>query len=114
MRLTMRQAIIEYWPPEAGPKPAIEHFVCIEELQQFLENAMTVLIGTLEQIASNLYMSESDGASERHARFDAMFHAFNIILYESKKDTPMGKLVYSLFEAVVEPNLIQPTTIYDY
>ena len=26
----------------------------------------------------------------------------------------MGKLVYSLFEAVVEPNLIQPTTIYDY
>jgi lysyl-tRNA synthetase class 2 len=27
---------------------------------------------------------------------------------------PIGKVVYHLFEALVEPNLIQPTIIYDY
>jgi lysyl-tRNA synthetase class 2 len=30
------------------------------------------------------------------------------------KGAPIGKAVYNLFEAVVEPNLIQPTIIYDY
>ena len=30
------------------------------------------------------------------------------------KGTPVGKSVYNLFEAVVEPFLIQPTIIYDY
>jgi lysyl-tRNA synthetase class II len=30
------------------------------------------------------------------------------------KNAPVGKSVYNLFEAVVEPNLIQPTIIYDY
>ena len=31
-----------------------------------------------------------------------------------KGDAPLGKIDLRLFEAVVEPNLIQPTIIYDY
>ena len=30
------------------------------------------------------------------------------------KDCAMGKAIYDLFEAVVEPHLIQPTIIYDF
>jgi lysyl-tRNA synthetase class 2 len=32
----------------------------------------------------------------------------------SGEGRPIGKAIYNLFEAVVEPNLIQPTIIYDY
>ena len=113
-RLTMREAIIQFWPPEAGPAPSTEHFVVIEELQQFLSNAMTEILATLEQITPYLYLSESEGTLERHVRFEAMKRAFNVIVYESTKGAPIGKSIYGLFEAVVEPNLIQPTIIYDY
>jgi lysyl-tRNA synthetase class II len=34
--------------------------------------------------------------------------------YHGMKGAPLGKTIYNLFEAVVEPNLIQPTIIYDY
>ncbi len=36
------------------------------------------------------------------------------VYYDSLKNAPLGKLIYNLFEAVVEPFLIQPTIIYDY
>jgi lysyl-tRNA synthetase class 2 len=36
------------------------------------------------------------------------------VYYDSLKGAPVGKSVYNLFEAVVEPFLIQPTIIYDY
>ena len=36
------------------------------------------------------------------------------VYYDSTKGAPLGKTVYNLFEAVVEPFLIQPTIIYDY
>jgi len=40
--------------------------------------------------------------------------AMSEVLDDSKKGAPIGKSVYNLFEAVVEPNLSQPTFIYDY
>jgi lysyl-tRNA synthetase class 2 len=36
------------------------------------------------------------------------------VVGELKKSIELGKCVYHLFEALVEPNLIQPTIIYDY
>ncbi len=35
-------------------------------------------------------------------------------LREVENGAPLGKVIYHLFEAIVEPNLIQPTIIYDY
>jgi lysyl-tRNA synthetase class 2 len=35
-------------------------------------------------------------------------------LKDLRKGASLGKVVYSVFEVVVEPNLIQPTFIYDY
>jgi lysyl-tRNA synthetase class 2 len=40
--------------------------------------------------------------------------AISAVYYDSMKGAPIGKSIYNLFEAVVEPFLIQPTIIYDY
>jgi lysyl-tRNA synthetase class 2 len=51
---------------------------------------------------------------ERIAELKTIHGAITAVYYDSMKGEPLGKLVYHLFEAVVEPFLIQPTIIYDY
>ena len=53
-------------------------------------------------------------APERIAELKTIHGAITAVYFDSMKDAPLGKLVYNLFEAVVEPFLIQPTIIYDY
>jgi len=51
---------------------------------------------------------------ERLAELKTILGAVTAVYYDSLKGSPVGKSVYNLFEAVVEPFLIQPTIIYDY
>jgi lysyl-tRNA synthetase class 2 len=105
-RLTMREAIREFWPEEAGAKPAMTAFESAPVLQARLHAAI-----------SSLEKAEGDTArlsSERIVELKTILGAVTAVYYESMKDAPLGKSVYNLFEAVVEPFLIQPTIIYDY
>ena len=105
-RLTMREAIREFWPEEAGPKPAMTAFESAPVLQARLHAAI-----------SSLEKAEGDTARlspERIVELKTILGAVTAVYYESMKDAPLGKSVYNLFEAVVEPFLIQPTIIYDY
>ena len=105
-RLTMREAIREFWPEEAGAKPAMTAFESAPVLQARLHAAI-----------SSLEKAEGDTARlspERIVELKTILGAVTAVYYESMKDAPLGKSVYNLFEAVVEPFLIQPTIIYDY
>ncbi len=51
---------------------------------------------------------------ERLAELKTILGAVSAVYYDSVKGAPSGKSVYNLFEAVVEPFLIQPTIIYEY
>ncbi|MGA2831538.1 MAG: lysine--tRNA ligase [Terracidiphilus sp.] len=105
-RLTMREAIREFWPEEAGAKPAMTAFESAPVLQARLHAAM-----------SSLEKAEGDTARlspERIVELKTIHAAVTAVYYESLKNAPLGKSVYNLFEAVVEPFLIQPTIIYDY
>ena len=51
---------------------------------------------------------------ERLAELKTILGAVTAVYYDSMKGMAVGKSVYGLFEAVVEPFLIQPTIIYDY
>jgi lysyl-tRNA synthetase class 2 len=105
-RLTMREAIREYWPEEAGVKPAMTAFESAPVLQARLHAAMS----SLEKS-----MGETTRLSpERIAELKTIHGAVTAVYFDSMKDAPLGKLVYNLFEAVVEPFLVQPTIIYDY
>jgi lysyl-tRNA synthetase class 2 len=105
-RLTMREAIVEFWPQEAGAKPATTAFENAGVLQARLHAAMDSLEKT---------MGEADRLSEeRAAELKTILGALTAVYYDSVKGAPTGKSVYNLFEAVAEPFLVQPTIIYDY
>jgi lysyl-tRNA synthetase class 2 len=101
-RLTMRDAIIQFWPDEAGAKPAETAFESPQVLQARLHAAMSSL-ETAEALTP-----------ERLAELKTIHSAITVVYFDSMKGAPLGKSVYNLFEAVVEPFLVQPTIIYDY
>jgi lysyl-tRNA synthetase class 2 len=111
-RLTMREAIREFWPEEAGAKPALAAFESAPVMQARLHAAMS----SLEMAAGRT----SHLSPERIAELKTIHGAITAVYFESMKGSaegkgaPIGKSVYNLFEAVVEPFLIQPTIIYDY
>jgi lysyl-tRNA synthetase, class II len=106
-RLTMREAIREYWPEEAEAKPAASAF----ESPQVLQARMHAAITSLETAESRTTHQLSP---ERMAEVKTIRAAISEVYYDSLKGAPLGKSIYNLFEAVVEPFLIQPTIIYDY
>jgi lysyl-tRNA synthetase class 2 len=111
-RLTMRDAIREFWPAEAGAKPAQTAFESVPVLQARLHAAMDCLESAACQTTRL--------TPERIAEVKTIQAGITAIYYESLKGAPegkgapIGKSIYNLFEAVVEPFLIQPTIIYDY
>ena len=105
-RLTMREAIREFWPEEAGAKPAMTAFESAPVLQARLHAAMS----SLEKAAGETTRL----SPERIVELKTIHGAVTAVYFDSMKGAPLGKLVYNLFEAVVEPFLVQPTIIYDY
>jgi lysyl-tRNA synthetase class 2 len=78
-RMTMREAIIEYWPESVGAKPSMTDF------------------------------SSHDSVKTLVARFNS---AHSHMAYDPKEQA--GKTIASLFEAVAEEHLMQPTIIYEF
>jgi lysyl-tRNA synthetase class 2 len=111
-RLTMREAIREFWPEEAGAKPAMTAFEAEGVLQARLHAAMS----SLEKAAGETTRI----SPERLVELKTIHGAVTAVYFDSMKGNeegkgaPVGKSVYNLFEAVVEPFLIEPTIIYDY
>jgi lysyl-tRNA synthetase class 2 len=105
-RLSMREAIRQYWPEEAGAKPAMTAF----ESTQVLQARLHAAISSLENVAGDT----AHLSPERIAELKTIHSAVTAVYYDSMKGAPLGKSISNLFEAVVEPFLIQPTIIYDY
>jgi lysyl-tRNA synthetase, class II len=77
--MTMREAIIHYWPEKAGAKPQRSAFAT--------HDSVKALVGRFNE-------------AHAHMAYDP--------------NEPTGKTIASLFEAVVEEHLIQPTIIYEF
>jgi lysyl-tRNA synthetase, class II len=105
-RLKLTEAICEYWPEEAGAKPAPSAFESAQVLQARLHAAVTTLESALCETTRL--------TPDRIAELKTMREALSAIFYDSMKGAPIGKSVYNLFEAVAEPFLIQPSIIYEY
>jgi lysyl-tRNA synthetase class 2 len=105
-RLTMRDAIREFWPEEAGAKPANSAFDSASVLQARLHAAMDSL--------ESAVCETTRLTPARIGELKTMQGAITGVYFDSMKGAPVGKSIYNLFEAVVEPFLIQPTIIYDY
>ncbi|KAA6464995.1 lysine--tRNA ligase [Acidobacteria bacterium AB60] len=105
-RLKMTDAILQYWPSEAGVKPALSAFESPEVLRERLFAALGLL---------NEAMAEGSSITpERRALLKAVRDGIGAVYADSAKNAPIGKTVYNLFEEIVEPFLVQPTIIYEY
>jgi lysyl-tRNA synthetase, class II len=104
-RFNMREAIVHFWPHEAGPKPALSAF----ESTQVLQARIYAALNSLEESRG-----EEGASDERRADLKTIREALGHVYYESTKGAPLGKTIYNVFEAVVEPFLVQPTIIYDF
>ena len=114
-RLKMREAIIQFWPREAGRKPGIDHLTSSDALQTRLQDAVDRLEQAAAEAGSRALAEENTGeGAESHARLGTLSRAVKAVFDDSVEGAPVGKSVYHLFEAVVEPFLVQPTIIYDY
>ncbi|HEY3704547.1 MAG TPA: lysine--tRNA ligase [Terracidiphilus sp.] len=104
-RFNMREAIVHFWPAEAGPRPAMSAFESIQVLQARIYAALTSLDES---------RTEESMRVDRRADLKTMREALGQVYHDASKGAPLGKIIYNVFEAVVEPFLIQPTIIYDF
>ena len=127
-RFSMREAIIEFWPDGISQrfthqgisaKPSLFQLNVAAELQSLL----SATIGALESevsdsnayaFASEVGSTSSDENFIRLSGLESTLREVRAILRRSISGESTGKAVYNLFEALIEPNLIQPTIIYDY
>ena len=105
-KLSMREAIIKFWPPEFENRPSMADFETVEALSSLLKGRVyiepAILIGTAT-------LHEGSRRNEV-ARINS-----DLTFYEScVADDPLGKTIAGIFESVAEANLIQATIIYDF
>ena len=129
-RLTMREAIVEYWPEyEASQSTEPRFSLTLDDLQSLtqIERDLAVAIesfdfvlgafaaGVEDQIEIHMnYARSGESPDDYQNRISKTQTGLQEVLRELKKGASLGKVVYHLFEAVVEPFLIEPTIIYDY
>ena len=83
-RLSMRDAIIKYWPRDASPAP------------------------TAAELAS------ADGPRTIAERYNSFARARGLDMISLGAGDSDGEVIGELFEAIAEPHLFQPTFIYDF
>ncbi len=97
-RMTMREAIIEFWPPEAGAKPEVSDFVDSAAVVALLGRAIQAIVDTRSQVFVG---------SKRQV-------TFQLIQGDLRKGGSAGAAITAIFEAVAEEHLTQPTIIYEF
>jgi len=102
-RLTMREAIIHYWPKRAGVKPEMSEFASPATVEALLGRAI------------KLMQEDTDAkGSVFVGKREAPQPVFELIRIELGKGGSTGAAIASLFEAVAEEELVQPTIIYEF
>jgi lysyl-tRNA synthetase class 2 len=105
-KLSMREAIVKWWPEEFGDKPSLSDFVDAGTVGALLKRKKyvepTILTGSA-------VLKEDHAAEIRRINSDLVFCQACL-----EGGDPVGKIIANIFEAVAEPHLIQPTIIYDF
>ena len=101
----MREAIVKWWPEQAGPKPTINDFADAASFDGMLLRARQWCNRELRegQITGPLQL--------RIVRAREMLQDFS---HHRETGVALGKVIADLFEAIAEDHLIQPTIIYDF
>ena len=106
-RITMREAIILYWPEGCGDPPSMAEFSNLDAFIQRLKSAA--------DSAHRVGESLGDGVLRKRKKLlerEAFFIGTIGFLERGVGDT--GRAIAAMFEAVAEEHLTQPTIIYEF
>ncbi|HEY6268402.1 MAG TPA: lysine--tRNA ligase [Candidatus Acidoferrum sp.] len=107
-RFTMREAIQEFWPESAGGKPTMTDFESDDALRLRLR-------GAINEVHIQHDKAGPWAESTELAKLRVLRATFSEILRDStQKGKPRGVTIASIFEALAEEHLIQPTIIYEF
>jgi lysyl-tRNA synthetase class 2 len=114
-RLSMREAIITWWPVGCGAPPALEMFASSKSLEIFLRQCFNQIASDHADGIWNQESSDAITPAELATLHGVEFRR----LYRSLTEgNPVGKVITELFEHLGESpfatHLIQPTIIYDF
>jgi lysyl-tRNA synthetase class 2 len=104
--LTMEEAIVKYWPPDAGDAPTLKVLSSVGALESHLKTTIECLnIAYGTKGANDLLLRAAIIPLQLCCQlaFDGLHNGVSL-----------ARTVYTLFEVIAEPELIQPTIIYDY
>jgi lysyl-tRNA synthetase, class II len=107
-KLSMREAIVKFWPDYAGAKPAGAEFKSADALLERLRIAVKELDGIHGQ-----QQPWTDPGRQESIRI-LRATLWEIVESSRRKSHPLGWIIGAVFEAVAEEHLIQPTFIYDF
>jgi lysyl-tRNA synthetase, class II len=120
-KLSMREAIIKFWPEEAGDAPSIEAFATLNSFSMSLAEVIGPMGSAVQALPVSPYRTQRwrTIAELRNAHDNIL--ATYALLYSSPEEShgaisanALGKAIAAVFEAVAEEHLIQPTIIYDF
>jgi len=121
-RLTMREAIVKWWPEaQFGPRPEISDLVDLDSIDALLQRA-TVAYNLWSHQSGELLAEAHDQTvvgdaivgNVRKSKANATAASLRIAGFEMKKGHPAGWAIAAIFEAVAEEHLVQPTIIYEF
>jgi lysyl-tRNA synthetase, class II len=128
-RLSMREAIIKFWPENAGPPPQMSDFSSYEALHALLSSAQAPplpgagwrekglprgLPPGLPHGTGGSMTKEQKSDMNAPWRLKVRIELVKQIRIELEKDRNVGKAIATLFETFAEDQLMQPTFIYDF
>jgi lysyl-tRNA synthetase class 2 len=128
-RQRLTDAVVENWPGEATAKgalprvsPQAKDLDSRDQTAELVTATITVLQGISALLDSNddgdveigMQFAVESSVEAYRARVWRTLQGLNQVLKELDNGAPLGKVTYHLFEILAEPNLVQPTIIYDY
>ena len=102
-KLSMREAIVKFWPVGMNLAPTFPDFDSAEALKAFFKR--------IEPFADETQITEHNRETLSHFILGSLGQ---ILTKQLDSGEPLGKVIASLFENVAETHLIQPTIIYDF
>jgi lysyl-tRNA synthetase class 2 len=114
-RLTMVEALRVRWDSRFGPPPSPIDFLTGASFADFLGYAVAYWDDSradLKPVKGSLLYNVPDVGEDR--LLATIRNDFLVLKGDLNKGLSLGKAIYRIFEDLVEPNLIQPTIIYDY
>ncbi len=112
-KLSMRQAIINFWPDNVGGKPTPQDLLDEDSSRRWFAKAQEFFVVPSEGTDEELEAPRQLLTAKILGFFNALMGGVVDTPSFSRFESP-GKWIATLFELLAEPYLIQPTIIYDF